>query len=757
MFAGVAVRALIGVATSLVWFVMGGINAPRALRGCRWIGCVVVLAASHPAARANDIPAVNLTASGPDRDLPVGKPFYVAGTARETTLSVQAIVVRKGSPVLGGTSGPRCSELRKQLGEFRAPETETEAKPAPAPAPPGPPPDKAAKLEDLDKGYFVLEPGSYAASKIWVNGSDKALVTATWQRGELSGAQSFKLLVSGDSDFFRAGYSYCLFVLARDNIKISVENKVKDALDRHHEAMSLCVRAPPDACDDACKEQHAAAQHKCEDAAIETLRKTTQDLGVKSAPGLLNAASWLRERPRALRYMLESWRSGSDPAASASSFLRRIDLPPFIPLPPLAANGAGQRIHVPLAEALAKLLSFHTGLFPRVDGKARRLTYYTLDGKTNVNLLGLRGDGAIVGSEDGTPTHTAALPRKLDELPLPSTTVTARDLVELLQGRLRLAKYQALKDVIADLRDDFEAPYGASKDKLTTLSGVTKQVGGLADAARRAFAASTGFDCGAGTYPAGAEPPAGPERDLGEWLRCAAIAETTCADLAKDWKAHRIEDAPACGDNPLGWPGYEDIGQTPLDAIAVAGQDLLDAHAIWGAAKESLVIDKIKTTAVRSEGKIGFTQETWVGSYLTPVLGYAYLPYSASALFYAAVQLHFIPNPVDEPQWSHGNADLGRAVALEFGFAPNAGSFGPDGRYDGPWGLPPLFGGLAFHPIAYTSISGGLMLADTRTTTLPQERRSIACFGYIGVSLQGNLPDLLYNKLGYGLKTSAEK
>ncbi len=732
---------------------MLGCNVPRTWLGGRWIGCALVFAASLPAARADDIPTVNLTASGPDRDLPVGKAFYVAGKARDTTLSVQAIVVRKGTPILRGSSGKSCTELRWSLGEFLPPKPEAGA-PAAAPAPaPAPAPEKPATVEELDKGYFVLDAGTRRVRTIWVGGKGQALVTAPWQRGDLKGAQDFKLLVPGDNDFFRAGYSYCLFVFARDNVKTSVEDKVRGALDQHHEAMALCARRP-DPCGYACLIPWFLERSTCEDAAIKKLESTTKQLGVKGVEGLLNAASRLRDNPRALRHMLSSLRSASDPTASVRSFLRRVDLPPFIPLAPPAGADAQVKDHAPLASALANLLAFHGGMFPQV--VANQLTYTTVDGNTNVKLLGLRSDGKLVGSQDGTAKRSAALPRKLDELPL-SSTVSARDLVELSQGRLRLSKHVSIKEVVAQLHDDLDAPYGTSADKLKDLTTVTERIADLAEATRRAFAASKDFVCSTRRYATDPAPPAGPERALGEWLRCAVVAATPCADLAEEWKENGIRNPPACGDNPGGWPGYKDLGETPLDVIQVAGQDLLQAHATWGAAREKLVIEQRKTTAVQSEAKIGFTQETWVGSYLTPSLGYAHVPYLDSALFYAAVQLHLYPNPVEDPQWSHGAADLVRALAIEIGFAPGAGSFGPDGRYDGPWGLPPLFAGLALHPLPYTSITGGVMLADSRATTLPQEDRGLDGFLYVGASLQANLPDLLYKKLGYGLKTSAEK
>jgi hypothetical protein len=701
----------------------------------RMVGSLVAgaLAVFSATAHADEIAQVNLTSSGPDRELPVGKPFYVAGTAAETTRSVQAILVRKGSPVIGfGGSGPSCLELRRRLGLFSTK--------APKAVATGATPD----LATLDAGYAVLEPGARDPSLIWAHGEGAALVTAAWERGAAKDAQTFKLLVPGDGEFFRSGYAFCLYVFRVDDTRRSVDQEVANALDAYERAIAAC------------------ATPTCADDAASKLQGTIKQIGVDAAAvqHLVDAASSLLTQPAAIRRMLKSWRASLDPtAAREPSFVKRVDLPVLIPLAPRPqAAMPGQAMppdpaerHIPLAAALANALSHHPGgLFATVQNRA--MVYYAFSGKSRVAQLGLLEDGSLEVSE-GSAASTNPIKPKLDDLAL-SPAISARDLIELTQGRLQLGGYRTLHDVAANLERSLIAGNSASDGDLANLRTFRGRIQDLAEVMRRAFAASEGFDSDTQRYPDDTRLPDTAERLLGEWLRSQVVEP--CGPLSADWAAHKIV-APTCGPNPKAWPGYAQIGATPLDTLANAAADLLDAHDTWSKAKTSLAVSGVQPREERTEARIAFTQETWVGSYLTPLLGYAHAAVADSTLFYTGFQLHGVPNPVDDPQWNHGTDDLPRALAFEIAFAPGAGSFGRDGRYDGPWILPPVFFGIALHPLPYTSVGAGWMLADARSTTLAKQDRHVEAFGYVGLSLQGNLPDLLYKKLGYGFKTSTDK
>jgi hypothetical protein len=200
----------------------------------------------------------------------------------------------------------------------------------------------------------------------------------------------------------------------------------------------------------------------------------------------------------------------------------------------------------------------------------------------------------------------------------------------------------------------------------------------------------------------------------------------------------------------------------PLNLLAARLAALRDEHAAWQKSRSSLQLVKhTDSNAVSTPLKmrIAFTQKTWVFSYLTPVVGYASFPVDddSFAVYYVATQLHFWPNPVNDVLWSRGFEDLKRSFALEVGVATKVSTFGPDSRFSGPRGLPPLFGGVAFHLIPYTSVSGGVALVEERRSTLSEERAKLRWLGYIGLTVQFNIPDLVRQARDGGTTTSVEK
>jgi hypothetical protein len=92
--------------------------------------------------------------------------------------------------------------------------------------------------------------------------------------------------------------------------------------------------------------------------------------------------------------------------------------------------------------------------------------------------------------------------------------------------------------------------------------------------------------------------------------------------------------------------------------------------------------------------------------------------------------------------WSNGFAsDWSRSFALELGFAPNVSSFGPDKRFAGYSGFPPVFGGVALHIIPYTSLSFGGVLLDRKGSSLAEERPHATLKPYLGLNVQFNIPE----------------
>jgi len=90
-----------------------------------------------------------------------------------------------------------------------------------------------------------------------------ALATGTWQRGDATGKQDFKLLVPADSRFFQTGYVYCLFLLEH---KVIVDDaSVAKALDALGAARARCATN-----DAACADRGIPRVSKTEQSGQET-------------------------------------------------------------------------------------------------------------------------------------------------------------------------------------------------------------------------------------------------------------------------------------------------------------------------------------------------------------------------------------------------------------------------------------------------------------------------------------------------------
>jgi hypothetical protein len=215
------------------------------------------------------------------------------------------------------------------------------------------------------------------------------------------------------------------------------------------------------------------------------------------------------------------------------------------------------------------------------------------------------------------------------------------------------------------------------------------------------------------------------EWDLAEWLQ---RIEVSCNDdQRKQWLFPPPDQTP--GKPPVsgcnktakdGWTTYLTVQDTPLDALVTALSDVLTAQPIW-IDKRPLVRTVTSSTAPFTERfatRLDVTEDKWVFSYLSPVVGYAFAgptrddKREGMTLHYFGVQLHIKPNPAHLPTGGWG------MFALELGATPGAGAFGPDGRYRGLSNIAPIFIGGAVHLIPYTSFSLGCMVAERRTTAL---------------------------------------
>ncbi len=333
---------------------------------------------------------------------------------------------------------------------------------------------------------------------------------------------------------------------------------------------------------------------------------------------------------------------------------------------------------------------------------------------------------------------------------LPNRDVSVRDLLELVEGRIRLGATYIEAPAVDDLlRSIMGSKITFTADEVDKLRSVRDQLRAL-DAAVQALSFAAG--------DRGAPAESGDrvvEQGLGAWLRptltpCqlseGIVAAKDCVDPVLDPRTKKLT-------SDEGWPGYPDR-RSPLSIVADDLAAFETAHDGWvkaetqglAALKTTIGTAGLRDVAVPVDSE--FSQTTWVSAYLTPVVGAVVpLPRGASPPFaapYFGVQVHFVPNLVDDPLWSHGfSNDVKRAFAAEVGIATNNGPFGNDGRLHGPSGFPPIFVGAAVHLIPYTSFTFGGSALEQRASTLPQEQYKLFLSPFVAFSVQANVPDII--------------
>jgi hypothetical protein len=342
---------------------------------------------------------------------------------------------------------------------------------------------------------------------------------------------------------------------------------------------------------------------------------------------------------------------------------------------------------------------------------------FTTDGKLQARFLQVLDDGrSIRVASSKTPTGDQArlLSITTDTLVI-ADGLTLLDLVQLVRGQIRVDSDKDWMSLTA-LGDKF-ATLGLetwSADDTAFLAAAHAHLKALAI---YVDAISAGAKCPTKPGANDAEGDQGrdaSERHLGEWLVCSKVDPAAVLALA----------------DQLGELAYE------------------DQH--WRALKQKLVAHARRLVTLTTTSPIGtriaFAARTWVFSYVTPIVGYAGVirPDESFGLFYLGAQLHLVPNPVDEVLWRDGVTahDLRRAIGIEIGIAPYRGSFGPQARYSGPGGLPPIFFGLAVHLIPYTSLTLGGAILARKNSTLMEEQPHAVFTPYVGFTVQLNVPDM---------------
>ncbi|MBV8756064.1 MAG: hypothetical protein JO257_02240 [Deltaproteobacteria bacterium] len=623
---------------------------------------VLVLLLAH-AARADEIPIVTLSDVGANQDVPVHRSFFIAGDAPSGVQSVQALVVRKGSPGMFGDDGGDC---RSVIADLRV-ESVIES---------GGDDDDDTPGDDDAQAVVKYPAGVHEAFELFPRASgsrDSAvLVTAPWKRSSPE-ARDYKVFVPHDADFFAPGYGYCLAIVTTERAQALDDATLAEMVDTVAHKLVAC--GDKSSCDDDALADHEARAAKTLPKQVAAHMKDIARAELAGTTSLIEALDHLRERWHDKTAVLAPG-SGTVWGATASD---------------------------PFAGAVATMLSRNAGLLPQVRGK--EVALFTTDGKLEVRTLQLLDDGrSIRVAPSASPAAARVLTATTDTLAV-TDGITLFDLIQLGQGKLRVDKEWTTLSALGDKAAAVGSESWSTEDA-AYLASANEHLRRLANFVDNV---TTGASCTG-------SPQEGDvvRKLLGQWLVCQHV------------------DAGA------------------LEALVEQLDELQGADAAWKAAKDKVLArDKALVTLTTTsviDARAERAPRTWLFSYVTPVAGYAGIlrPDESFGLFYLGAEIHLAPNPVDEIQWKRGSQDLLRAIALELAIAPYGGSFGPEHRYGGLGALPPVFVGVAFHAIPYTSVTVGGAFLERRNSTIPEERTHTTFAPYVGLALQLNLPDLLY-------------
>jgi hypothetical protein len=652
---------------------------------------LLVIAVLGATARADEIPIVTLSDVGPNQDIPTDHSFFIAGDIATTVDNAQAVVIRKGVSGVFGDDGPSCHDL---LGGMHFEATSKSA---------GDDEDEGDEDEPaIAPPRFVA--GRHRAFELFSRAEPdlrdaEVLVSAAWQRTD-DAARQYKVLVPHDPEFFAQGYGFCLFVVATERAQEVDDSTLAEMVDRVARELVAC--GDRSSCDD-----DALAEYQTR-AARQLAQSRSLAAATPNTPKTI--ASSLKEAARA-------------ELASATGIIEARDrlqdrwsdeLKVMTPMAPVVWADTSRD---PFAHALATMLGRSAALLPQVRaaGKGTAVALYTTDGKLQVNALQILADGRsirVAASRTPAGEQARVLTATTDALAI-GDGLMLYDLIELGHGRMRVDKEWTTLAALGE-RLSGVALDTWTADDAAYLAAATGQMHRLADFVD---GATSGVACPQKALESNEADQSSDavRRHLGEWLVCQHADSALLEELAEQ----------------LDELGHEDQA--------------------WKASRDKLVVRSKRivtlTTAAPIATRVSFESRTWAFSYVTPMLGYAGIirPDEAFGMFYLGAQVHLAPNPVDSVLWRDGvtTEDLRRSVALELGIAPTTSSFGPDHRYSGAGGLPPIFVGLAIHVIPYTSITFGGTILDRKSSSLVEEQPRAIFTPYVGFTVQLNVPDLL--------------
>ena len=647
----------------------------------------------RPCLAADVIETVMLGPGGVDKELPLGRDFYLAGSADASVQEAYVVLVRTRWPFLGlgSTDVGECRKLRDSFG---------------------------------DEPRLGL-PGLTTADKLWSKAEKlPALVPDRWSRGT-STDTSYKVLIPGSS-FFRQGASYCLFSFVKKKVVNRAAVGFKSFLIEYGDALDKCSRSKCDeAAPTACDVQKPVLD--CNDAAaallVADIQKAFQaDQDEQVDPAQVNAA-WgvirtklgeaarkLKSLPDLINDAVGTWDETLKPQHGPDSTLYSADPPPvgdFVSLPAKDIRGF----------LLAGLLA-RKGELSWPEGKGFQVP------DAQVIRIGLVADYSQfvveVQPKDATaPMQRKYIPVAAGAVTLPDSTITLEDAWRLMSGYIKFdGQYLRIKDLRKTLLDDLLTHPGTGAvsaprlEALTKLAAVTSAWAELLKKVKATLPSDTGNTALLLTQ-----------------LKFGLFGYQDGAEVVY----------------PLTRP------DDPITQLNTLLLEYLDRARTWNGApeviKEKTSIKWEDVGTLTPTGRASLTQQRWFDTYFTPVVGRVHV-FAETASYdewYYGVQVFAFANPVNEPMWMNGKDDARRMLGLELAVIPKTGSFGPNDRFSGfaGNGTPGLMLGLVVQPLPYTTMSFGATWHTERESRVAIEESTARFAPYIALAVQANVPGLI--------------
>lgn len=705
----------------------------------------IALLTAGSIARADEIPTIHLSDAGPNSALPIGQSFYLTGNAPVGAKSVRPVFVRYSYAPWGirrGSGVTNCTHVKAALQYLNQDSIQPDA------------PFLTPGIFDIASAWVAPMDEAPRKNYHWLDDFHHAFTPGSWTRPDAEADKDhvqYKVLVPAHP-FFRPDARYCL-LMYHQSLFAKGHQEIREGISRYVKDLDRCVRDANPA-DPSVKEEVS----KCfvaKRAAFENLyKKYTFNFPAEAQEKidtLINklsasrGAGLRREQIEYLRELLRGW----------SKIAAPVQVDRYLEL----WNNKGASGDA-LADAVIGLLAdgykvVVPSMEPIAGSDKKRLRFYTPDGKLQIKYLFIPSDLSTLVISDvdnpNTPQHRQVLTVKTDEITLPDSQLTLRDLLEFVNGRVRfngtegyvelpratvligaldLAKRLILPDA-AELQE-----LVAAVDKMAQIEGfIRRSLRSQHDMQKEGQASSVDMT------------PKTILQNLGRWLstQLASCSGPECG----------MVDESELDPQLWPWPNYRSIADSPLNRLIDTLRQFVNASTAWSREikklEQALTVPSVKAMSPMFEIIIETTQKSWIFSYVTLSTGFSVILNTPQPFWVHQVgmQLFFWPNNIDDPMWRNGIADLRRFFFIEAGVATTAGPFGPENRYAGPPGInfestvPPLFFGAGLQILPYTSVSSGVAVLGRRTSTLMQEQVMRMASPYVGISIQLNLPDAI--------------